>query len=565
MYITAVPNRGAKPTQLLRESYRENGKVKNRTLANLSKLPPEAIDALRRVLAGEALVSAQEAVDIECSAQHGHVEAVLTAIKRLGLDEIISSRRCAERDLVIAMIAARILAPASKLETTRWWESTTLLEELGLPEVREDALYAAMDWLLQRQPEIEKKLAAKHLEPCGLVLYDLSSTYVEGTACPLAALGYNRDGKKGKLQINFGLLTDEDGRPVAVSVYEGRVGDPSTVRDQIKTLKERFELDLLVFVGDRGMVTQKQIESFEDEGGIEWITALKSGAIKKLQTQGHLQLGLFDERNIFEVESPLFPGERLVACRNPELAEHRARKRESLISATKKELEKVRAMVDRGSLTGRAEIGLRIGRVINKHKVAKHFKLEIGERVFSYRVREEKVRAEAALDGIYVIRTSVPREIISTEDAVRHYKKLARVERAFRSMKSVSLKVRPIYHWLEHRVRAHILLCMLAYYVEWHMRRAWAELLFAEEEDDLDTRDPVAPAEPSTVARAKARKKKNAAGLAVQSFKSLLGRLAGIVRNSCHRKNAPNAEPSFSMTTRPNPLQARALELIRAL
>ena len=565
MHIQRVRNQRGEETVLLRESYREDGKVKKRTVANLTAVPSPAVEALRRALSGETLVGANEALEIETSVHHGHVEAVLSAMARLGFADLISSRPCRERDLVRALIASRLLAPASKLETARWFDTTSLPEELGIKDATEDELYAAMDWLLERQPTIEAKLSKRHLEPCGLVLYDLSSTYVEGTKCPIARLGYSRDGKKDKLQINFGLLTDEKGRPVAVSVYEGNVGDPTTVADQVQKLKKRFDLDLLVLIGDRGMITQKQINRFIEQGGIEWISALKSGGIQKLKAEGTLQLGLFDEKNLFAVTSPSFPDERLIACRNPEQAKRRAKKRDALIAATKKELEKVRGMIARKTLLGRAAIGLRIGRVINKFKVAKHFKLEIGDDAFHYRIRADKVQAEAALDGIYVIRTSIPKEVITDADAVRHYKRLTRVESAFRSMKTVTLMVRPIYHWLEKRVRAHIFLCMLAYYVEWHMRQAWAPLLFAEEVDTRDTRDPVAPARPSDDARAKAATKTTDDGFRVHSFRSLLRHMATIVRNRCRRKNAPTGEPTFPMITRADPLHERALQLIRKL
>ena len=564
MYVTSVPNRGKKPTVLLRESYREDGKVKNRTLANLSKLPPEALEAVKRVLAGEDLVPASEAFAIERSVQHGHVDAVLTAIRKLRLDRMLDSRRCRERDLALVLIVARLLAPSSKLSTTRWWTTTSLPDLFDLGEVSEDDLYAAMDWLLARQKRIEKKLAKKHLSTGGLVLYDLTSTWVEGDACPLAARGYSRDGKKDKLQINFGLLTDEDGRPVSVTVYKGNTADPATVQDQVKKVKEDYGIDLVVFVGDRGMVTQTQIDQFVEQGGVEWITALKSGSIRKLKTEGRLQLGLFDDKGLFEFKSKHYPGERLVACRNRDLATRRERKRRSLIDATKAELDKIQSSVRKGRLVGKAEIGLRVGRMINKYKVAKHFKLEIEAERFTYRVRADKVAAEAALDGIYIIRTSVPEEVFSAEDTVRHYKRLTRVEKSFRSMKTVDLMVRPIFHRTEDRVRAHIFLCMLAYYVEWHLRTAWASLLFANETETLDTRDPVARATPPPEARRKTRKKKTAEGFTVQSFRTLLDHLGAIVTNHCRRPGAEEGE-TFPMTTQPNALQARALELIKTL
>jgi transposase len=474
MYLASIPNRGAKPTILLRESFREEGKVKSKTLANLSKLPPHALEALRAALAGNGSGNVAGPAftgefEIVRSVHHGHAEAVLKAIRRLGLDRMISARRGPERDRVLGMIAARLLSPGSKLKTTRSLKVTSLPESLGIEGATEDELYRAMDWLLEKQPAIEKRLAKKHLAPCGLVLYDLSSTWVEGECCPLAARGYSRDGKSDKLQVNFGLLTDEEGRPISVSVYSGKTADPATVQDQVKKLKDDFGIDLVVFVGDRGMVTQTQIDKFIEQGGVEWISALKSGAIRRLRAEGTLQLGLFDEQNLFEITSKQFPGERLVACKNKDLAKRRAKKRESMLEATKRELDQIQKRVAAGRLVGKSEIGLAVGRLINKYKMAKHFKLEIEATSFHYRVRQDRVEAEAALDGIYVIRTSVPAEVFSPEDAVRHYKKLTRVEKSFRAMKTVDLLVRPIFHYTEPRVRAHIFLCMLAYYVEWHL------------------------------------------------------------------------------------------------
>ncbi|MCC7380706.1 MAG: IS1634 family transposase [Deltaproteobacteria bacterium] len=564
MYVTAVPNRGAKPTILRRESYREEGKVKSRTLANLTRLPEHAIEAVRRALDGEALVSAQEAFEVESSEQHGHVEAVLTAMRKLGFEALLSSRPCRERDIALAMIAARIIEPGSKLETTRAWKTTSLPTELGVADAEEDDLYDAMDWLLARQPDIEKKLAARHLKPGGLVLYDLTSTWVEGKACPLASSGYSRDGKRGKLQINFGLLTDDEGRPITTTVYAGNTADPSTVQEQVAKLKAEYKLDHVIFVGDRGMVTETQIDRFLVQGGVEWITAVRSGGIQKLKSEGSLQLGLFDDRNLFEFASPSYPGERLVACRNPDLAEHRRKKRDSLIEATRADIEKIQLMIARGSLVDKAEIGLRVGRIIDKHNVAKHFKIEIKDRELHYRVRTDRVEREASIDGIYVIRTSVPADVVSADDAVRHYKRLTRVERAFRSLKTLSLHVRPIYHHTESRVRAHIFLCMLAYYVEWHMRRAWAPLLFTDEVDRSVTRDPVAAATPSRAARRKAATKKAADGSVLHSFSTLITHLSAIVRNHCRRKGATNAEPRFEMTTRPDPTHRRAIKLLES-
>lgn len=565
MYVTKIPNRGAAPTTLLRESYREDGKVKNRTLANLSKVPQHAVQALQRALRGDALVSAADAFVIERSVHHGHVDAVMTATRNIGLDRLIATRRCKERDLVIAMIASRLAAPGSKLKTTRWIQTTSLAETLGVADASEDDLYQAMDWLVERQPAIEKRLAKRHLEDGGVVLYDLTSTWMEGSKCELAARGYSRDGKKGKPQVNFGMVTDEAGRPVSVSVYPGNTADPSTVQDQVTKLQEEYDLDLVVFVGDRGMVTQTRIDAFVEQGGVEWISALKSGALRRLHVEGSLQLGLFDEKNLFEFESPQFPGERLVACRNAELAVRRAHKRQSLMDATKKELDGIQRSVSAGRLAGKAEIGLRIGRVINKYKVAKLFKLDIESASFHYRVRSERVAAEAGLDGIYIVRTSLSAEVMSAEDAVRHYKRLARVEKSFRSMKTVDLNVRPVYHYAERRVRAHIFLCMLAYYVEWHLRQAWSSLLFANEVDTSSTRDAVAAAQPPPEARRKAARKKNADGFTVHSFRSLMGHLSTIVQNHCRRTNAAETESGWVMTTQPDALCRRALELLKTV
>ena len=569
MYVTEVPNHGAKPTVLLRESYREQGKVKNRTLANLTNLPPHLLDAVKRAAKNEVLFNAADAFDNVRSRHHGHVQAVVGAMRRLGMDKLIASESSRERDLVLGMIASRILEPTSKMETTRWWHSTTLPVELGIGDADEDELYGALDWLLARQERIEAKLARRHLQPCGLVLYDLTSTYMEGKTCPLAKYGYNRDKKRDKLQVNFGLLTDGEGRPVAVSVYEGNTGDAKTVPDQVRALRERFNIDLVIFVGDRGMITEAHIDSFKEthtaEAGVQWITALKSGAIQKLKAQGSLQLGLFDEKNLFAFSSPEYPDERLVACRNPELQKRRARKRQDLIASTRRELDKIQEAVRSGRLSGKAEIGLRTGRVINKYKVAKHFKVEIETSSFHYRVRAETVAQEAALDGIYVVRTSVPAEVMESAEVVRCYKRLTRVERAFRSMKTMDLHVRPVYHRLSDRVRAHIFLCMLAYYVEWHLRRAWAPLLFDDEVDSSWTRDAVAKAEISTSAQKKKRTKRTADGLIVNSFQSLLASLSSIVKNECRRRGAADTEPHFEMTTRPDPLQTRALALTDAV
>jgi transposase len=507
-----------------------------------------------------------EAVEVVASPHHGHVEAVLLAMRHLGLARVIDSRPSRERDLVVAMIAARILAPDSKLATTRWWQDTTLPAILGVEDADEDDLYAAMDWLLKRQGRIEKKLAARHLDNDALALYDLSSSYFEGVCCPLAAFGHNRDGKKGKLQVNYGLLTNAQGTPVAVSVFEGNTGDPRTLLPQVTRVRKAFDIERFVIVGDRGMITQKQIDALQEQDGVEWITALRPDAIRTLLNDNVLQLGLFDERHLFELTHPDFPGERLVACRNPELTKRRGEKRRSLLEATAKELDKVRGMVERGRLKGKDKIGVRVGKVINNYKVAKHFIVEIEARRFAYTRDEDKIAAEAALDGLYVIRTSLDKQRISAEDAVRSYKQLSRVERAFRSIKTMDLLVRPIHHHLEGRVRAHIFLCMLAFYVHWHMVDAWRELLFCDEDQDAKaTRDPVAPAKRSAAALHKVHTRTLDDGSEVHSFQTLLHHLSTIVRNSCKIPGADAATPTFEVTTTPNAKQRRAYDLLETI
>jgi len=489
-------------THLLRRSYREDGKVKNETLGNLSHLPEALIDIIRRSLQGETFVPVSQAFEVVRSRAHGHVQAVALAMQRLGLASVIASQPSRERDLVLAMVAARIVQPDTKLATCRRWHCSSLAEDFGVTDATEDDLYAAMDWLLARQDAIEHKLATRHLREDALVLYDLSSSYFEGSTCPLAKRGYSRDGRPGTLQVNYGLLTDARGCPVAVSVFEGNTSDSLTFLPAVQRVRERFGLQQVVMVGDRGMVSQKAIDELRDQGGIDWITALKSVSIRGLVEQGHLQLGLFDQRNLAEITSPEYPGERLVACRNDALAQLRAHKRESLLQATEALLAQVLASVQAGRLTGQDKIGVQVGRVINRHKVAKHFELSIAETTLGWARRQDAIEAEAALDGLYVIRTSLEAQRMDAPSCVRSYKALSNVERAFRSLKTMDLKVRPIHHRLAERVRAHILLCMLAYYVEWHMRQAWAPLMFADTDQAAKaTRDPVAPAKRSAVLR----------------------------------------------------------------
>lgn len=566
MYIATVPNRASPPAILLREGYREAGKVKNRTLANLSQWPPQKIDLLRRLLRNEPLAPADALFEVVASAHHGHVQAVRTTMQRVGFDPLLASRPSRERDLVVAMVAARILEPDSKLATTRWWHTTTLPADLGVSDADADALYEAMDWLLARQAAIEQKLATRHLRAGGFVLYDLTSSYFEGTRCPLAAFGHNRDGKKGKLQVNYGLLTDARGCPVAVSVFKGNTGDPPTLVPEVQRVRARFGIEQFVVVGDRGMIAQTQITALRALVGVNWLTALKTGAIRDLVADGHLQLGLFDERNLFELTHPDFPDERLVACRNPELAKLRAHKRQALLAATVKELDKVKGMVARGTLKGRDAIGVRVGKVVNKYKVAKHLRLEIQDARVAFQIDEARVAAEAALDGIYVIRTSVSSERLDAADAVRHYKRLSDVERAFRSLKTIDLKVRPIRHRLEERVRAHIFLCMLAYYVEWHMREAWRPLLFSDEDQAAkQTRDPVAPAKRSPAALQKIHTKVLDDGTPVHSFSTLLKELSRLVRNVCCPRGAGPEAPTFELVTTPNATHQRAYDLLKAI
>ena len=565
MYIDIVPNRKSPPAILLRESTRQGKKIVKRTIANLSSLSIAQARAIRRILKGEKLVKPEEHFDILRSPAHGHVDAVLVTIRRLGLDKIIGSRRSKERDLVVAMIASRILCPQSKLALTRDWGNTTLGEFLGVEEADDEALYAAMDWLYERQDAIEKRLAARHLQEGGRVLYDLSSSYFEGEKCPLAARGYSRDQKKGKLQVNYGLLTDDRGCPVSISAFSGNTTDPKTLMPQVERLRDAFNLKSVVLVGDRGMISQKQIDELKGQEGMEWITALKTGAIRKLMDAQAIQLTLFDERNLFELTHPDFPGEKLVACRNPELAHRRKHKRDDLLKATSEELKKVQGMIERGYLKDGEKIGVRIGKVINKYKMAKHFKLEIAESQFSFEIDQEKVRAEAALDGIYVIRTSLEEEL-SAADAVRYYKALSQVERAFRSIKTMDLEVRPIRHYQEQRVRTHLFLCMLAYYVKWHMMEAWRPLLFADEEQQAkQTRDPVAPAKRSAAAEEKAKSKQLPDGSPAHSFQTLLRNLSSIVRSTCRSKDADAGTPTFIIDTQLTPNQKKAFQLLKEI
>ncbi|MEN8130173.1 MAG: IS1634 family transposase [Pseudomonadota bacterium] len=568
MYIEIVPNRNSRPAILLREGWREGKKVCKRTIANLTDWPAQKVAALRRVLKDEMLVSPDEAFSIERSLPHGHVELILEAIKRIGLDQVISAKRTRERDLVLAMIIERLVHPCSKLATTRLWHSTTLAEQLEVGDADEDELYAAMDWLLARQSRIEKKLAKRHLSEGCQVLYDVSSSYYEGHTCPLARLGHSRDKKRGKPIIVYGVLTDAQGCPLAVEVYPGNTGDPTTVPDQVNTLKQRFGLDRVILVGDRGMLTQTQIDELKRHPGVGWISALRSEKVRQLFDQKYLQLSLFDQQNLAEVHSPDFPDERLMACFNPLLAEERKRKRRELLDATEQALEKISKEVKRRTKTplSAAAIGTKVGKIINRFKMGKHFELSIHDGQFRYARRTDAIEREAELDGIYVIRTSESKASLSAEDAVRSYKNLAQVERVFRTFKGLDIRIRPIHHRTEARVRAHIFICLLAYYVEWHLRQVLAPLLFDDETlaTDRKQRDPVAPAEPSTAAKYKkvARISENA--MPIHSFNTLMAEMGTRCRHRCRMKSDPECPPIFQ-DTEPTPLQARAMELTRLL
>jgi transposase len=570
MYVETVPNRDSRPAILLREGWREGRRVRKRTLANLSDWSPQKVQALRRLLRDEPLVAPSEAFAIQRSRPHGHVAAVWATLKKLGLDRLLAARRSPERDRAVALIVSRVLAPDSKLATARALDAesatSTLGETLGLETVEAEDLYQAMDWLGARQAKIEKALAERHLHEGTLVLYDVSSSYFEGRTCPLAAIGHSRDGKKGSLQIVFGLLCNADGCPVAVEVYAGNTGDPTTLQDQIEKVRNRFRLSRVVFVGDRGLLTSARIrEELAPVEGLDWVSALRAEQIRKLaEEDGPLQPSLFDQTDLAEIRHPDFPGERLIACMNPLLAAERARKREDLLQATERELEKIAVATrrEKRALRGQDKIGLRVGKVLGRFKMAKHFEITITETAFAYARKAEAIEAEARLDGLYVLRTSVAKTVLGAEDTVRAYKDLAKVERAFRCLKTVDLHVRPIHHRLEERVRTHVFLCMLAYYVEWHLRRAWAPLLFAEDDpaDAAQRRgSPVKPARRSASAEAKAYTKKTPEGDTVHRFRGLLDHLATLTKNTIQ----PTGDlPSFDRLTVPTPLQQKAFDLL---
>ena len=566
MYIETVPNRNSPPAILLRQGWREGQKTRKRTLANLSHWPKPKIETLRRLLRDETLVSPHDLFTTRQTLPHGHVEAILGMIRKLGLDAMISAKRCRERDRVLAMITERLIAPSSKLATTREWHTTTLAEELGVEAATEDDLYEAMDWLLERQERIEKKLAARHLAEGSVVLYDVTSSSYEGRTCPLARFGHNRDGERSLPIIVYGVMTDSAGRPIGLEVYPGNTGDPTTVADQVEKLRQRFGLSRVVLVGDRGMLTQPQIDKLKQHAGLGWITALTSGAVRKLVENGALQRSLLDEKNLAEITSPDYPGERLMVCHNPLLEEERGRKRRELLEATEKGLVKIGKEVARRKKKPlkEAEIALKGGKVLGRYKVGKHFNYSIGAGSFQWSRREDSIEQEARLDGIYVLRTSESKERLSAEDTVRRYKSLSEVERAFRCLKGIDLLVRPIRHRTEDRVPAHIFLCLLAYYVEWHLRRAWAPILFEDEErpEERKRRDPIRPAKPSASAERKKHSHQTADGLAVQSFETLLAELASRARVTYDLQSG-DSNLAFKQVPAPTPLQARAYELLR--
>jgi hypothetical protein len=567
MYIEAVPNRNSPPAILLRESYRHEGKVRKRTLCNLSDWSPAHIAGLRGVLKGGTVIPAgQDAFTVTRSLPHGHVAAALGTARKIGLDRLLGADGDRCRDLVLALLIGRILDPVSKLAAARTLSPDTASSSLGaaldLGAVADDELYAALDWLLERQPAIEAALAKRHLQNGTLVLYDVSSSYLEGRCCPLAKRGYDRDGKKGMLQIVYGLLCAPDGCPVAIEVFNGNTADPMTLAPQIDKLKQRFGLTHVVLVGDRGLITEARIGADIKSAGLDWITALRGPAIKDLLNSGIIQLTLFDTRDMASITAPDFPGERLVVCRNPDLAAERARKREELLTATEKDLAVIKTRVERKPLRGTAEIALAVGEVFNTHKMRKHFDPTITDDAFSFARKSAEIAAEAATDGLYVVRTSLAEATLGDADTVRSYKSLSLVERAFRCIKTVDLHVRPVYHWLEGRVRAQVFLCMLAYYLEWHMRQRLAPMLFDDtdpEEAEARRRSVVAPAQQKAAIK-KQTTGMTPDGLPVHSFRTLLADLATLARNTIITAINPNYP--LSVVTRPTPVQQKAFDLL---
>ena len=564
--VTTRRRRGDKvyEAHLLMRSYREGGQVKKETLANLTPLGGDVVALIRAMLQGKQVAVIDEVFETRESKLHGHVQAVLSAMRQLGFERLLASRPSRERSLVTALVAYRVLEPRSKLGTSRAWNTTSLPGELGLGDVSEDELYAAMDWLMGRKERIEGKLADRHLGEGSHVLFDLTSSYVEGAQCELAEFGYNRDGKRGKKQVNWGLLANREGIPVALDVFPGNTADPETLLPQVEKLKERFEIERFTLVGDRGMISGKHIDALSKVSGVEWISALKSTSIRPLIATGVIQPSLFDERNMFEFQHPDYPGERLIACRNPILGRQREYKRLDLLDATVKELEKVRKRVLKGRLAGRENIALAAGKILGKFKVGKHLDLEITDDSFSYQVNDERVREEAAMDGIYVIRTSVDGETLSAGEAVRAYKDLSRLEDGYKVLKGIDIQARPIRHRLSDRVKAHLFICMLAYYVRLHMERAWASLTFKDENPATgEDRDPVAPAERSHSAKEKAQTGKLPNGQSASSFKTLLDSLKTIVKNENYFPGKP--QNTFTSTTTPTEQQQHALGLLKTI
>jgi Transposase DDE domain len=568
MYVTVVPNRDSPPAVLLRESYREGGKVRNRTIANLSKWPPEKVEALRAVLRGEKLAPAGEGLEIIRAVPHGHVMAAIGTMKRIGLDKLLPAAPKRKRDLAMALIVARLINPESKLATARALDEQTASHSLGtvlgLSRVSANDVYDALDWLGEQQAKIEKALARRHLSEGTLVLYDLTSTYLEGRCCLLARHGYSRDGRSDKLQIVFGVLCSQEGCPVAVEVFAGNAGDPSTVSAQIVKLKQRFGLSRVVMVGDRGMLTEARLREELGPAGLDWITALRAPAIQALAAEaGPLQLSLFDDRDLAEITSPDYPGERLIVCRNPALAAERTRKRLDLVAATERELQKIQKRVrrSRNPLRGAAAIGEAVGAVLGRRKMAKHFIRTVTDHDFAFERDIAGIEAEARLDGIYVLRTSLAKEALDAAGTVRAYKSLAHVERAFRSIKTIDIEVRPVFHWSEDRVRAHVFLCVLAYYLEWHMRQALTPILFDDHDRagaEAQRNSPVAKASVSQAARRKARTKRTDDGLPVHSFRSLIADLATLTRNKVRFGNGQ----TVTILATPTPTQNRAFGLL---
>ena len=572
MFIDVVPNGRSAPAVLLREAYREGGKAKKRTIANLGALPPNVIDGLRVLLAGGAIVGdPHQAFEIQRALPHGHVAATMAMMAKLGLVRLLDEHASRERDLATALIVSRVVEPGSKLATVRGLSKETATSSLGrileLEAVDAPEIYAALDWLGERQQRIERALAKRHLKDGVLVLYDVSSSYLEGRCCPLAQHGYSRDHRGDRLQIVYGLLCDCEGRPISVHVFDGDTGDPTTLTTQVETLKKRFSLKHVVLVGDRGMITSARIREDVKPAGFDWISCLRARQIQELAASGPLQMSLFDDRDLAEIEAPDYPGERLIVCRNPDLARERGRKRADLLAATERGLSRIVAHVARKGrpLRGKAEIGLAVGAVVNRFKMAKHFELTITDTSFSYERKEQSIAREASLDGIYVIRTSVPARAMSASDAVRAYKSLAQVERAFRTLKSVDLQIRPIRHWTETRVRAHVFLCMLAYYVEWHLVQVWTPILFADHDRqgaEAARTSPVAAAKVSPAANAKRTARRTDDDMPVSSFSTLMDHLATLTLNIVAAPKAPNV--TFTMCAKQTQVQARAFELLGA-